>query len=115
MKLEKFIGHDSYAKLNPYDKLYLSAGAVKQYNLAESDYVELYYSESKEIVGIKPVEKETPQTLSLHFVSNGAAKSVSLMSFLRHYDLNWEHGDEFSVEWNNNHQMLILNNGGSNE
>ena len=115
MKLEKFISYDSYAKLNSYDKLYLSAGAVKQYDLAENNYVELYYSESKNGIGLMPKNERTQNTLSLHFVSNGTAMSVSLMSFIRYYNLNWKCSDEFLVEWNDNHQMLILKYGGQND
>jgi hypothetical protein len=71
----------------------INAAAVREFDLEKNNYAELYFDESKNVVGIKPVSKQGDQTAKISiFYDKKKDKfvyaQISCMAFVRHIGID---------------------------
>lgn len=113
MKFEKFedVGK-SYAPnvaIRSSGQIGLLTGAMNRFKIEKGrhKYIEFYYSEDGNAIGIKPLEEPTNSAIKLRY--NGEAADISAKSFLDKYGIDYEETRRYAAEWDDEREMVIVN------
>lgn len=84
--------------------------ALQQF-FADCNAVILYYDPEQNNIGIEPIEElhDHPNTYKITRRNPNAGGTVTPKSFLAEYDLQHSETLHYSVEWDNDRELLIVN------
>lgn len=100
-------GHRPTCSIRSNGQIGLNQGAIRHLGLKDG-YATIYYDKELKLIGIKPVEnKDVEGATRLIVKSNNAF--VSARSFLEFHAIPYrEKTTTYDVEWNDEHQMIIV-------
>lgn len=90
--------------------LALNKAAVVQFELANIEYVELYYDVDNKIIGVKPVSEESDFRSTLR--DRNAGMDVFAKLFFDHFNIDYSETHRYAVAWDDEHEMLVAQIGG---
>jgi len=71
-------------------------------------FVQLYWDKERQIIGIKPIDKEIEGSFTLTNEGERRPGSIAGRSFLKYYEIDFFKSKSFSPEWNEKENMLII-------
>lgn len=72
------------------------------------NFVQLYWDKEKQIIGIKPIDKEAGGAFTLTNDGERRPGSIAGRSFLKYYEIDFSKSRSFDPEWNEKENMLIF-------
>ena len=76
--------------------------------LKDYKYAVLFYSEQGNVMGIKPVEEKSSESLSLGAQVRSKARVIVARGFLKFFGLDKEKSYTYPAEWDEEYEMLIV-------
>ena len=71
-------------------------------------FVQLYWDRDKQIIGIKPVEKEIEGTFKLTNEGERRPGSIAGRSFLKYYEIDFSKSRNIYPDWSEKEGMLVI-------
>tara|TARA_B100001964_G_C13990339_1_gene490348 strand:+ start:357 stop:698 length:342 start_codon:yes stop_codon:yes gene_type:complete len=75
--------------------------------LKEKSYVELYFDEDNNKIGLKPLDRETNNSKKLRG-REGKSKTVTAKDFLESYNCSHPETKQYQVTWNNDMGLIEI-------
>ena len=85
----------------------LNSACIDKY-LKNKRFIELYWDKERQIIGIKPVDKETGGSFTLTNGGEGHPGSIAGRSFLKYYEIDFSKSRNLFPDWNDKEGMLIV-------
>ena len=111
MAFEKFVetsrSYRAKVSIRANGTLGLNSGAVNKFNLAEFEWVVLYYDREKRLIGIKPTENEKEE--GAQKISKGKTGAwVAARRFIDFYDIGTVKTKRLEATWDGKEEMIIV-------
>lgn len=85
----------------------LNSSCKKEY-FKNKKFVQLFMDKERNIIGIKPVDKESEGSFALTNEGENRPGSISGLSFLKHYGIDFSKTRSFIPEWSEKENMLTI-------
>ena len=86
----------------------LSAPVVELYFKGKR-YVELYYDPKGKRIGLRPLDKKSPDALTIRYDKKGRVGQVIARGFLKAFNINIEGIQKYVGKWISRTNMLVIN------
>ena len=71
-------------------------------------FVHLYFNKRKSVIGVKAADKETDNAFKLTSNEIQSNSSISGISFLKHYSIDYKSTKQYVPAWSDKEEMLII-------
>jgi len=84
-----------------------NSAAMRKY-IKDYTYAIFYFDKKNKLIGIELTNQDTQEAYKIRKDRNGKLGSVSAISFLKYYEIQSEKTLTYSIEWNEQDKMLII-------
>jgi hypothetical protein len=85
----------------------INSSCMEKY-FKSKNFVQLYWDKERQIIGIKPTEKEVDGSFRLTNEGERRPGSIAGRSFLKYYEIDFSKTRSLYPEWNEKDNMLII-------
>lgn len=106
---DAWTGRRRFVTMTKKGHIRINTGAAEFY-FDDARAVTIHKKKGEEAIGLKPIPEYDEENDSHHKVPEEASTSftITATSFIRHYNLQHEETTRYQPEWNDEHEVLIV-------